>query len=683
MLATIPISPQPARLLTQLKVRTRLYGGFFVVIALAVALAGTGTWGINQLGGHIASIETSNANVRRVLVTTNLLENMRRAQLRYMFDADPSAVTDMRVSDAKAKEVLGAAAAATLSADRLTIYRSISARIDEQGIGSAKLVELGHIANEASAHQNKAGDALIAATDTMTRAADATHDETIELAAAAAERALAHVRVSALRFLAVPDAAGPGIVRDAGDKAAQALDAVDRTRFNGAETAPRPLTGPVREALGTYRREFDTASVAILAQAALFKDTLQPLIAGMQSDLAKAEESLLRDSTSISEVAQGSISTITVSQLVIAAIGVVLGLVLAFLIARGILRPLAGMTAAMARLAAGDQAAEIPARENSDEIGDMARTVEMFKQSSIESSTAATALIADQAVKLRKVESLDVLVHDFEAKAAVLVQSLASGATELQATAASMTSTATETHAQATSVASAAEQMSASIQTVSASAEELGASIGEITRQVSQSAEITGRAAQDAERTDGIVKELAEGAQKIGAVVSLISSIAGQTNLLALNATIEAARAGDAGKGFAVVASEVKSLANQTAKATEEISQQVTQIQTATRGAVEAIQAIVSTIGEVSRIASGIASAVEEQGAATQEIARSVQQAAVGAQEVTSNIAGVSQAASESGGVATQVLEASGQLSRQAEELSKEVGRFISGVRAA
>jgi methyl-accepting chemotaxis protein len=353
-------------------------------------------------------------------------------------------------------------------------------------------------------------------------------------------------------------------------------------------------------------------------------------------------------------------------------------------ISRDIVGSITKLKTAMQRLAQNELQTEIPGTGRRDEVGAMATTVLVFR----ETMQTAQRLGAEQeqikaAAAAAQQAALNRTADAFEAKVGNLVSMLSSGATELQATAHSMSSTATQTNQQASTVAAAAEETSVGMQTVASAAEELTASIGEISRQVTQSSKITGKAVDDARRTDAIVRVLAEGAQKIGQVVELIASIAGQTNLLALNATIEAARAGDAGKGFAVVATEVKSLATQTAKATQDIGSQIGQIQTATAEAVQAIKGITTTIEEVNAIATAIAAAVEEQGSATAEIARNVQQTAASTHDVTTNIAGVSQAADETGIAAGHVLEAASGLSQQAEQLTAEVNSFVAGVRAA
>jgi methyl-accepting chemotaxis protein len=359
-------------------------------------------------------------------------------------------------------------------------------------------------------------------------------------------------------------------------------------------------------------------------------------------------------------------------------------LLLAWLVNRDITRSLGGLRAAMERLARGDLAADIPGAERRDEVGAMAAATRVFKDGMAEADRlrAEQEELKRQAAAEQKA-TLHRLADDFESRIGGLAGMLSASSTELQGTAQSMTNTATAGNQRATAVAAAAEQASAGLQSVASAAEELSSSIGEISRQVAQSSKITAKAVDDARRSDAIVRALADGAEKIGAVVDLITSIAGQTNLLALNATIEAARAGDAGKGFAVVASEVKNLASQTGKATQEIDAQISQIQAATKEAVEAIRGIAATIEEVSTIAATIAAAVEQQGAATSEIARNVQQTTQAARDVTASISGVSQAADETGSAAGQVLNAASDVSRQAEQLSAGVNTFVAGVRAA
>jgi len=366
------------------------------------------------------------------------------------------------------------------------------------------------------------------------------------------------------------------------------------------------------------------------------------------------------------------------------AVGVLgFSLALILLLARTITRPVAAMTVAMDTLAQGDSSIDVPALGHKDELGRMARAMQVFKENKLTADRLATEQEAERFVKEQRTTRLDALTHAFEAKVAELVGQVASAASELQATAESVTGIASQTTQQTATVALAAGQTSASVQTVASAAEELASSIVEISRQMAQSAKITNLAVEDSNHTDGIVRTLAESAHRIGEIVGMISSIAGQTNLLALNATIEAARAGDEGKGFAVVASEVKSLAIQTAQATEQISLQIGSIQAATKEAVNSIHGIATRIREISAIAASIAAAVEEQGSATQEIARNVQQAAAGTAEVTSNITGVSHGANNTNAAATEVLAAARDLAHQAAQLHGEFGRFVAGVKAA
>jgi len=399
---------------------------------------------------------------------------------------------------------------------------------------------------------------------------------------------------------------------------------------------------------------------------------------------------------------------------VIGLIGGLLAVTLlwAVFIIRGIVGPIKKLTFVTGLLADGETSIGIDLSETGDEVGTLVRSVKVFQTNLIENErlqeetreTEKRAAAekeerersereAEEQKRLeeqnraeaerRRAEKVDAIIANFESQVTIVLETVASAATEMRTSAEAMTKTAEDTSVQSSSVAAASEEATTNLQTVAAAAEELSASVGEISRQVSDSSRIAQNAVTEASDTNQKVQGLAEAAQKIGDVVDLINDIASQTNLLALNATIEAARAGEAGKGFAVVASEVKSLANQTAKATEEIGGQIVGIQDATTDAVTAIEQISGTIGQISDISTAIAAAVEEQGASTQEIASNVQQAAAGTNEVNGNIVHVSKMASETGSAASQVLSVAAELSQQGESLREQFDRFLKDVRAA
>ena len=422
-----------------------------------------------------------------------------------------------------------------------------------------------------------------------------------------------------------------------------------------------------------------------LKAATRLKAECIPLMESAEHAHTKLVDDLVANSAKISdgltEEADSAVRMLWIS----AGVGLLVGLAAALWIGiKGLSGPIGQLKTVMEAFARNDLKADVPGVERRDELGEMARTVEVFKKNGLE----VERMKADQqATELRTAQQRKAdmikLADTFESAVGEIIETVSSASTELEASASTLTATAQRAQELTTMVAAASEEASTNVQSVASATEEMTSSVNEISRQVQDSSRMAGDAVDQARKTNDRVGELSKAAARIGDVVELINTIAGQTNLLALNATIEAARAGEAGRGFAVVASEVKALAEQTAKATGEIGQQIAGIQAATQESVNAIKEISGTIEKLSEISSTIAAAVEEQGAATHEISRNVQQAAQGTQQVSAHITDVQRGASETGSASSQVLSAAQSLSSDSNRLKLEVGKFLNTVRAA
>ncbi|WP_244507636.1 methyl-accepting chemotaxis protein [Methylobacterium phyllostachyos] len=650
---------------------------------LVLIATGIGFYSLYQQGvvdQQYASRGRLEQSARSIFAVNSLAARLVGQTELYRFAPAPERIAALEQARREIEETAEALIKPTTKEVRRKLYEQIRDHARALRAELDRLATAGTTVTEAKGRLFTGGDTLTAATNTLVGEVRARASASLLGPAQTVESAMLLVRVANWRFLATFDPNGPATFAKNVEKAEAALKVFKEAE--GAAAFASEIQAVI-DALGAYGRDFRATASALDVLKTVFETGIKPQTSRID-EAGTAVRDLIKDA--IAENAQAvdaAVASARDVQITLLVLALVLGGAMALVISRSIIRPVAGMTEAMRRLAEGDTAVVVPSQDATDEIGAMAKAVEVFRTNAIARAELEAAQAAEQEARLRRVERVDQLVRAFEQRVAHSLDVVTASATELDATARSMTRVADATNDQAVASSAAAEQTATNVQTVAAAAEEMVSSLQEIERQVVRSNEVAGFAAHEAEASNAAMASLRAAAEQIGAAVTTISGIAGQTNLLALNATIEAARAGEAGRGFAVVAAEVKELAGQTAKATDEIGGQIAAIQAATAQAAEAMAQIARTIASVSEISGSIASTVVEQTAATSEISRNAGQAAKGTQDVSSNVARVLTSAGETGSAAAQVLNAAAELAKQSLSVKQEVDGFLRDIRAA
>jgi len=665
--------------LLNLRIRGRLYGGFGALVLFGLASSGFAVWQMTEVGTQVDSLSILSSNTIRASEIASELHAIRGAVLRYSFDQDEAGLVDADKRLAGVTASLDTVIKSSRSEERRAAYRTIEkdvadVKAQRQALGDAiKQVVAGREVLQ------EAGDKL---SSSLRKLVISTRNTMYGQGSTKLESDTLMVQIANWRFFVSRDEKHIESFKDHVRIAEQQIGEMEKMQMPPTLGA---LFGTIRSNLKNYAAQFEKAATSLQTADSIFNKSISPSIVKAIGKVETIKSGIQQMQSQTVAATSDRVSTTSMLQQIVAGVATLVGLAIAFLIARGIIGPLSGLTAGMKRLADGDFSVVLPGLARKDEVGDMARAVETFKVKAEEKAQAdaEAKLTQDQQAAIQRRRDMIRLADDFEGAVGSIVENVSSASSQLEESAGGLTATAEQSRQLTAMVAAASDEASTNVQAVASSTEEMSSSVNEISRQVQDSANIANSAVAQARKTNDRVAELAKAAARIGDVVELINTIAGQTNLLALNATIEAARAGDAGRGFAVVASEVKALAEQTAKATGDISHQINGIQAATQESVGAIKEIGDTIGRMSEIASTIASAVEQQGAATQEISRNVQQAAQGTMQVTSNITDVQRGASETGSASSQVLSAAQSLSGESARLKREVGKFLDSVRAA
>jgi methyl-accepting chemotaxis protein len=687
--------------LFRLGLKPRLYCGFGILVVIGLGLAAFAAAQLSGTKAEFQRLATINDNTIYGIEGANRIEIIRRANLRYMLDGDDQAMKDAAAAESSAIDLMRTAATTTRSEERRAIYQGLTSDIESLRTKRGALMNLRKQMDADRARLFAVGDDLAANAEKLLNSRASIAAGGIGQVMARIESTMLLVRIANWRFLATRDPKGPATFKANSEHALEAIAALEKAELSDAV---RALVGAVKANLVDYIASFNSLAANMVKSDDLFWKDMTPQCVGMLERIDNAKASLAQVADRIKAETSSNIDITISTQEIVGGLALILGMLVAYFIGGSIVKPVVGMTRAMERLAAGDNAVEIPSRDSADEIGAMAKAVEVFRHNAIERMRLETEqkeaeargvaekiaaeerrLAARQAAAEREEAARKMgmrrLADEFEGAIGNIIETVSSASTELEAAAGTLTKTAENTQELSASVASASEEASVNVGSVASATEQMRSSITEIGRQVHGSSTIAADAVHQAERTDARIVALSKAAGRIGDVVKLITAIAEQTNLLALNATIEAARAGEAGKGFAVVAQEVKALAAQTAKATDEIASQIASMQTATRESVTAIKEIGDTIKKISEISAAIAAAVEEQGAATEEIARNVTSAAKGTSEVATKIADVNRGASETGSASTQVLSSARSLSNESDRLKVEVQKFLATVR--
>lgn len=346
-----------------------------------------------------------------------------------------------------------------------------------------------------------------------------------------------------------------------------------------------------------------------------------------------------------------------------------------------VMSPLSALRQCMLVLAKGNPNIEVPGKDRKDEIGEMANSIEVFRQNIIDSERLTSLQEEERRVKELRAQRIEESSLEFEKNVSGVLAELAVSANDMQRSAQTLTLVAQDGKEKAMIVAQASNKASMTSSGVAAASEELSAAIREISTQVQNSSTVTNTASEMAKAVNDAMSVLLQQTASIGEVTNFIQSVADQINLLALNATIESARAGEAGKGFAVVAGEVKNLAGQTSKASGDIAQQVQDIQEASSAAEERIRGIVGKIQEINTNISSIATAIEQQSYATNNIARNVSDTSDAANEVSHNIMILEQGTDQTNASSIEVLQYAQKLALQANQIRVEVSDFLNTVR--
>ena len=645
-------------------VRTRIAGGFAVVLVLLVALSGVTFRLMVPVGADALKVRADSAVAEASTAVSLQVADAHAHVVQYALSAalaDQKAAQDSLAKLGRTLSGAGGATGMTGLADR---YRSsVDSTFAAVGMRS-----------EAIGLMQTSGAEIRTITSAIVQALEAGTDADLARGGMRLAESFLESDAAAARFFASRSPADSNIAAAALRTVAPAVE--DLARQAGDNRRIRRFVAALEKPLAAYGSALDSVIAAdgkLLSAAAGRNAAADAVLGAAAAERDRAAESQREAVASM----LGSVASVRRLLLVASIAAVGIGLALAVLIGRGISRPIMLLTRATQRLAEGDLSPDIPALDRRDEIGRMAQALLVFRGHAQKARDLQGEADRVSTAKDRRQQAMDRHTQDFGTSTAGVMEGLERSAETARATAQELFTATQHTRDRAEATAQGAAASGKRLSDVAGATAQMSASIAEIGQQAARAATAAREAVERATATDAKVTGMAVAAEQVGAVVRLISDIAGQTNLLALNAAIEAARAGDAGRGFAVVAGEVKALAAQTARATGEIASQIAAIRAATGEAVGAVRDVCSVITQIDEVATVIAAAVEEQAASTRDIAAGVQTMTASTNQATEAMRDVSAVSENAGEASRRVLSVADELGHTARVLGQEVRQFL------
>jgi methyl-accepting chemotaxis protein len=698
-----------------LSIRSRLYLGFGIIVMFTLGLSIFSGSQLSTLGGEVTKLTNISANAVRALEVASRLQIIQRAVLHYELEGDDASFKEAADNEAKAVEILKINEDIARQSDKLPVYQGLEKSVldlkaEREALGAIVAKKLA-----ARATLFTSGDELTAATNKLVAAAREGGDGAIVQSASSVESAVLLTRVANWRFLATLDPKGLANFATNAEKAHQQIAAFKK---NDLPKDIGALAASVDAAVTNYAASFETASSNIVKADELYVKEYTPIVVAANEVIAKLSAGQKETLATIGAQTQDTVAGSMTAQEIAAAVGVLVGGLIAFFIGRGISAPIKRMTIAMKTLAGGDNSVKIPAQNKRDEIGEMAKAVMVFRDAAIENERLGReaaehatqtegergrneqaqrkAIDEERAVvassigaALSKLAAKDLTYRmpaDIPEAYRKLQADFNEAIAQLEEAMNSVTSSTDAIQSGTREISTASDDLSRRTEQQAASLEETAAALDEITATVKKSAEgatharaVVAAADEDAKRSAVVVRQavdamdaIAKSAQQISQIIGVIDEIAFQTNLLALNAGVEAARAGDAGRGFAVVAQEVRALAQRSADAAKEIKGLIS---TSTTQVDHGVKLVAETGKSLERIMAQVAEINEVVG----EIAAGAKEQATGLEEVNTAVNQMDQVTQQNAAMVEQSTAASHSLSQETAQLAGLIGQFQVG----